>query len=117
MNSEENEVAKEIVGYEGLYFITNMGRVWGIKFKKIVKPLLDKPGYYYIRVCKNCICKRLFVHRLIAIRFIENPNPNEYNMVDHINRVKTDNRIGNLRWCNQSLNNNNTKRKNTSSKY
>ena len=118
MNLQENEVAKHIIGYEGKYMITNLGRVWSIvkhKFNSIGNHTL---GYKVVNLKVNGKQKTFLIHRLIAIHFIENPIPTEYNMVDHINRVKTDNRIDNLRWCNQSLNNRNMKkRKNTSSKF
>lgn len=125
MNLEENEIAKHIEGYEGLYLITNMGRIFGINRKMFLTPVIfknyknpSKDGYYCVKLCKNCKRNTFSIHRLIAIHFIENPNPTEYDMVDHKNGITTDNRIENLRWCNRQLNTRNSKKKqNTSSKY
>ena len=118
MNLEENEIAKPIEGYEGLYLITNFGRVWSVKSKKFISQRFKKNGYVEIHISKDNSKKYFRIHRLIAIHFIENPKPNEYNIIDHINHHKTDNRISNLRWCNNELNNRNAQKyKNTSSKY
>ena len=70
-----------------------------ISTKKIVSECVDN-GYY--RVCINL--KRVFKHRLIAIQWIENDDPETKDQIDHINRNKLDNRIENLRWISQSEN-------------
>ena len=61
-------------------------------------------GYYLIGYNK----KMYKVHRLVAETFIENPKPNEYNQIDHINQQRNDNRVSNLRWCNDAINKRNT---------
>lgn len=113
------EIWKDIQGYEGMYQVSNYGRVkslgrlvngsnqYGVKFQylkkdKILKPILDKWGYLRISIYKNNhkIAKR--IHILVAETFLENQN--NYSIINHINGDKTDNRVENLEWCTQSHN-------------
>jgi len=96
---------KDIVDYEGLYGIEEDGRVWSYKNDKF-KAVRFKDRYYVIRLSKNNIQKNYFLHRLIAEAYI--PNPENKPFIDHINRIKTDNRIENLRWVTSSENKINT---------
>ena len=93
---------KDIIGYEGLYQISNKGRVksLGNKFKrkeKILSLNQNPEGYVNVGLHKNGINKKYSVHRLVANAFINNP----YNkkQVNHINGIKNDNSINNLEWC------------------
>ena len=85
----------EINGYEN-YLIYEDGKVWSKTRKKFRKACLND-GYFRICLNKNNKKKFFFIHRLIALHYI--PNPNNYPTVDHINRIRTDNRIENLRWA------------------
>lgn len=107
------EIWKDIKGYEGLYQVSNFGRVKRIveyknRFKehneRILKLNKDKDGYCLVHLCKNGIAKCKKVHRLVAEAFIENPK--NYEMINHKNEIKNDNRIENLEWCNVTYNNN-----------
>ena len=91
----------DINGYEGLYTIDRDGT---IKNKKglIMKIYVERDGYLRIGLTKNNKKFRYSHHRLIAQHFI--PNPNNYEQVDHINQIKDDNRIENLRWISMSGN-------------
>ena len=111
------EIWKDIEGYEGLYQVSNLGRVKSLerKIRKrngyrtikelIKKPTLGKNGYLKICLCKNCRVKFYSLHRIVAETFI--PNPENKPQVDHINTNKTDNRVENLRWCTNKENDNN----------
>lgn len=111
------EIWKDIKGYEGLYQISTNGRVksllkvtkFGNRLKvngeMILKPALGKRGYYVVSLNHNGKSKTFTIHRLIAEAFI--PNPLNKKFIDHINTIKTDNRIENLRWVTNKENSNN----------
>lgn len=87
----------DIIGYEGLYKINKKGEVYGVKRKNILSKCFDSDSYYIVTLSKNG--KRLThkIHRLVALHFIHNNNETK-NIVDHIDGVKTNNNIENLRW-------------------
>ena len=96
------EIWKPIKDYEGLYEISNLGRVKSIprngtkKEVKILKQYFDRYGYLYVALSKTTK-KKYKVHRLVAEAFI--PNLKNKPQVNHINGVKTDNKVKNLEWC------------------
>lgn len=85
---------KDIRGYPN-YIICDDGVVKN-KNGREIKQFKDKDGYLKVSLCKDAKQKTFAVHRLVAIAFIKNPNC--YKTVDHINSVKTDNRVCNLQW-------------------
>ena len=91
---------RDIIGYEGLYKISNLGRRKN-KFNKIQKPRIKK-GYNTARLFKNGAYREFLTHRIVAESFI--PNPKNKPCVNHINGIKNDNRIKNLEWCTISEN-------------
>lgn len=91
---------KAIKGFED-YLITDTGRVYSLKSGKYLKPCKHKKGYLLVNLCKNGKQNVKKVHRLVAETFI--PNPHNFNEVDHINRVRGDNRVINLRWANRKI--------------
>lgn len=89
------EIWKDVIGYENLYQVSNLGRVKN-KFGRI---LPQNSSGRYLRVClnKNKVNKKIAVHRLVAKAFI--PNPNNYETVNHIDENRFNNNIENLEWC------------------
>lgn len=103
-----DEIWKDIVGYEGLYQVSDLGRVKTLKFNdgkrihtqtKLLKQCLNGNGYLVV----NLSNKTKKVHRLVATTFLKNPN--KLRCVNHINGIKTDNRLCNLEFCTSSYNN------------
>jgi predicted DNA-binding ArsR family transcriptional regulator len=95
------EIFKDIIGYDGLYQISNLGNVKSLNNykrinEKILKPCTNIHGYFYINIHYNYIYKFHTIHRLIAIAFI--PNPENKPMVNHIDGNKKNNNISNLEW-------------------
>lgn len=86
----------------GIYSIHSEGKVWSNKNNKFLKPALDERGYYRVGLSFNGKSKTYKLHRLIAEMFI--PKIEGKNQVNHINGIKTDNRIENLEWCNNAEN-------------
>lgn len=94
-----SESWKDISGYEGLYQVSDMGRVKSLKFgrEKILKPqLLCGCKYLAVGLYKGNKCSTKTIHRLVAMSFIDNPEQKP--QIDHINGNRTDNRSDNLRW-------------------
>jgi hypothetical protein len=87
---------KDIKGYSN-YDINKHTQIKNIKTGKIMKQHISKNGYYVVNLTKNGIRKQVYVHRLMALTFLTNPDNKP--CCDHKNGIKTDNRITNLRWA------------------
>lgn len=112
------EIWKDITGYEGIYQVSNLGRVkslervvvigYGAKrlFKeKILKNNVNnKNGYVYVGLHKDGKTKQSRVHRLVALEFLKNEDNLPH--INHKNEIKTDNSVDNLEWCTSKYNNN-----------
>jgi HNH endonuclease/NUMOD4 motif len=93
--------AKTIPGFEGLYSVTKNGVVYSLPRKgrklKILKAVDNmKAGYLRVKLSGNCKPKLYYIHQLVAMAYI--PNPGNKPMVNHIDGVKTNNRLENLEW-------------------
>ena len=112
MNKEE---WKSIKGYEGLYEISNFGRVkslvgWNghkyVKREKILAPYKQQTNPNYsrsvVKLKKNGKGKEFKVHRLVAKAFI--PNPKNYKVINHKDGNPLNNKVNNLEWCTQKMN-------------
>ena len=100
---------KSISGYEGLYEVSDLGRVKSLNYKhtgteKIMKMVKRIDGYLHVGLCKDGHKKQLLVHRLVAETFI--PNPANLGTVNHKDENKTNNVVGNLEWMSMKDNTN-----------
>lgn len=115
-----NEKWKDIQGYEGLYQISNYGRVkslgriskrksrWGGQYTVVMKEKIKKSsknnkGYSTVHLNYKGKESNFLIHRLVGKAFISNPY--NYPEIDHKNENKNDNKINNLIWCTRIYNN------------
>lgn len=104
---EEIEVWKEVIGFEGLYVVSNLGRVkacvkcnpqngycWP---ERMMKLHAHTNGYQVVWLRKPKVHQKFYVHRLVAFAFIENPDGKEF--VNHMNKDRFNNTVMNLEWC------------------
>ena len=100
------ETWKAVVGFEGLYEVSDIGRVRSLKYGKqrIMKPVKTHNGYLRVTLCRDGNHKKMKVHRLVAQAFI--PNPNHLSTVNHKDEDKTNNAASNLEWLSMRDNDN-----------
>ena len=92
----EVETFVKIEGFEN-YEVSNLGKVRNIKSGRIIKPQLNRNGYLMHLLYENNKQKHLYLHRIIAIAFIDNPEKKP--QVNHIDENKLNNDLSNLEWC------------------
>ena len=110
------EVWKDVQGYEGLYQVSNLGRVKSLERSvyhskggnriypgKILNPSNNGDGYLFLYLSKNGTTKEYRVNRLVAEAFI--PNPDNLEVVNHKDENKLNNSVENLEWCTVEYNN------------
>lgn len=88
---------KQVKGYEGIYSVNENGEVYSHIKKRFLKSIKLKSGYRSVNLYKNKIKKKMLVHRLVAIAFIENPKNKP--QVNHLDRNRSNNKVTNLEWC------------------
>ena len=102
------EIWRDVENYEGLYQVSNLGRVKSfprngtIKQERILKQTIDNNGYLIVGLHKNNKAKKVCVHWLVANAFI--PKEKEYEVINHIDGNKFNNKLSNLERCTQSHN-------------
>lgn len=99
-----DEIWKDIKGYEGLYQASNLGRIKSLKNNIILKGWKDKYGYVRVYLCENGNKKVFQVHRIVGITFI--PNPENKPCINHLDENPSNNNVNNLSWCTYKENNN-----------
>ena len=102
-----NEEWRDVIGYEGKYQVSNLGRVRSLNYMRtgrvqILRHKISKYGYSIVTLIKGGKQKMYFVSRLVAIAFI--PNPENKPCTDHIDTISSNNRVTNLRWVTHSEN-------------
>lgn len=108
------EVWKDIQGYEGLYQVSDLGRVKSLERivkrnnqmlkinGKILTPKTQKNGYKSVYLCKNATKTKAYIHRLVAKEFLANPY--ELDVVNHRDENPANNQLKNLEWCSHKYN-------------
>ena len=116
------EIWRDIKDYEGLYKVSNQGRVKSLKKKfgkqeteTIMKPVMQWTGYMRIGLIKDKKLKTHMVHRLVAQAFI--PNPENKPIINHIDGNKANNDVDNLEWATFKENSNLSKKLKSSKRY
>ena len=112
----DGEIWAAVLGYEGLYEVSNLGRVRSLphtvkhfcglreSLGRILNPVVTGLWYFAVDLCKNGRRKKVLVHRLVADAFI--PGKFDGAQVNHKDENKANNRYDNLEWCSAKYNNN-----------
>lgn len=101
---------KDIKGYEGLYAITEDGKVWSYKRNKYLIPEVLENGYLRVSLSKDGKYHKVRIHTLVANAYLDNPNG--YEDINHKDENKENNSVSNLEWvshkdnCNYGTRNN-----------
>lgn len=113
----EKEIWKEVQGFEGYYEVSNLGRVRSVerdiqtsrgiqhwKSRVMTPNVNQKSGYHYVHLSRNNDRFSFTIHRLVAIAFVPNPNPEKFDQVNHIDENLEHNWSTNLEWCDNEYN-------------
>lgn len=93
---------KDIPGYEGLYAATRDGQIYTYRKKRFMKPSGELDNYQIMWLCKDKQSKPFYVHRLVAMAWL--PNPDNLPEVNHKDEHKDHNSVDNLEWCSKKYN-------------
>ncbi|GIO42490.1 NUMOD4 domain-containing protein [Paenibacillus apis] len=99
---ETAEIWKDVEGFEGLYKISNKGRVYSLYKHKVMRWKINNRKYRQIALTKEEKVKYYLVHRLVAMHFV--PNPKGLPQVNHKDENKDNNDADNLEWCTNHYN-------------
>ena len=105
MENFDNEQWRDIDGYDGVYQVSDLGRVRSLKYGKVrvLKGINDKDGYLLVSLCKGGKIKKCRVHRLVAQAFIPNTDSSK-TLINHIDECKQNNKVSNLEYCDNQYN-------------
>ena len=116
------EIWKPVVGYEGFYEVSNLGRVRSVertarfvsqkgqectrrvRARQMHCTVGKKSNRVSVMLSKCGVKKRVSVHRLVGMAFVPNPNPKEFTEINHIDENPQNNKADNLEWCNRRYN-------------
>lgn len=98
------EIWRDIKGWEGVYAISNFGRVYSYRNDLYLAQIPNQDGYLRVRLSNNGFRKMEFIHRLVALHFIDNPDKKP--QVNHKDENRQNNRVDNLEWVTAKENNN-----------
>lgn len=96
------EIWKDVVGYEGLYKVSNKGNVFSNYVNRKLKPGTHKDGYKFVILRKDSEEKYWLVHRLVGLAFVDNPMNLPW--INHKDETPSNNNDWNLEWCNEEYN-------------
>lgn len=109
------EIWKDVIGYKGLYQVSNLGRVKSLPrsfvksdgrtqpvYGTILKQTKGRKGYMHVCLSVEGECVNRTVHQLVATAFL--PNPYHHTQVNHRDENQTNNRVDNLEWCSAEYN-------------
>lgn len=100
---------RDIDGYDGRYQVSNLGNIRTLDYNhthtiKLLKTSTNHRGYHQVCLTKNNKKKIIYIHRLVALAFVQNPSPEIFNYVNHIDEDKNNNNANNLEWCTNGYN-------------
>ena len=97
---------KPIFGYDGMYEVSDLGRVRSLKYGKtrVLRTSKNNSGYLLVDLCKDGKRHRFLVHRLVAQAFVPNDDESK-TQINHRNEDKTENKVSNIEWCSAQYNN------------
>ena len=106
MENFNKEQWRDIFGYDGMYQVSDLGRVRSLKFGrvKVLRSYKNRYGYLKVFLWKYGKRRNIYVHRLVANAFMPNSDKTK-NEINHIDECKQNNKVSNLEWCDRSYNN------------
>ncbi len=102
------EIWKDVVGYEGLYQVSNTGKVRSLNYRAVknrvheLTPKTNNSGRLWVELFKDGIARQHLIHRIVGNAFI--PNPYKFEEINHKDENPKNNNVDNLEWCTREYN-------------